>query len=219
MRLLEYNLKKEGFAVESVTTGTDALEKVRKAQFDLVVLDLMLPEMDGYEVIKRIRADKEISSVPVIMLTARSEEVDRVLGLELGADDYVTKPFSLRELIARVRAVLRRTAESVQKDTGIIRRGELLIDLESYQVKRGTEVIELGAKEFKLLGVLASKPGKVFSRERLLDEVWGDEVFVEPRTVDVHIRRLREKIEPDPSRPVYILTKRGLGYFFSGEGS
>ncbi len=217
LRLLEYNLKKEGFKIESATTGTDALRKVRKGDIDLVVLDLMLPEMDGYEVIRRMRREEQLSDIPVIMLTAKSEEVDRVLGLELGADDYVTKPFSLRELIARVKAVLRRTENSGQRDRGVIRVKGLVIDRDSYLVTRGGETIELGPREFQLLWVLASRPGKVFSRQRLLDEVWGDEVYVEPRTVDVHIRRLREKIEIDPSHPVYILTKRGVGYFFGGE--
>ena len=217
LRLLEYNLKKEGFKIDSATTGTEALGKVRKGDIDLVVLDLMLPEMDGYEVIRRMRREEQLSEIPVIMLTAKSEEVDRVLGLELGADDYVTKPFSLRELIARIKAVLRRTENSGQRDGGVISVKDLVIDRDSYLVTRGGEKIELGPREFQLLWVLASRPGKVFSRQRLLDEVWGDEVYVEPRTVDVHIRRLREKIETDPSHPVYILTKRGVGYFFGGE--
>ncbi len=217
LRLLEYNLQKEGFRIVSATTGAEALKRVRKGDIDLVVLDLMLPEVDGYEVIRRMKAREETNNIPVIMLTAKSEEVDRVLGLELGADDYVTKPFSVRELMARIKAVLRRTENAGRSDRKVISIKDLLIDLDSYQVTRGGKKIELGPREFKLLWVLASRPGKVFSRQRLLDEVWGDEIYVEPRTVDVHIRRLREKLEYDPSHPVYILTKRGVGYFFGVE--
>ncbi|RMG71320.1 MAG: DNA-binding response regulator [Nitrospirae bacterium] len=215
VRLLEHNLQREGFGTLSATNGVEALKRIKAGGISLVVLDLMLPEMDGYEVLRRIRQSEDTAHLPVIMLTAKGEELDRVLGLEMGADDYVTKPFSPRELLARIKAVLRRIEEKSQPQ-GIIKKADLVIDNEKFEVKKAGKTIELSAKEFKLLSLLASRPGKVFSREMLLDEVWGDEVYVEPRTVDVQIRRLREKLEDDPSRPVYILTKRGVGYFFSG---
>jgi DNA-binding response OmpR family regulator len=219
--LVSYNLKKQGFIPESAYNGAEALKKLKKGGFDLVILDLMLPEIDGLELCRILRADKALSSVPIIMLTARSEEIDRVLGLEMGADDYVVKPFSTRELMARVKAVLRR-APAAGRDEGagkIRKTGDIEIDLEKFLVKRKGKPVTLSAMEFRLLRYLAERPGKVFSRDFLLDSVWGNESFVEPRTVDVHVRRLREKIEDDPSMPVYLLTKRGVGYYFSEEAA
>ncbi len=211
LKLLEYNLQREGFIALTASSGIDALEILRKEEIDLVVLDLMLPEMDGYEVLRLMKSNRELSDIAVIMLTAKSEEIDKILGLELGADDYVTKPFSPRELIARIKAVLRR-ADKLKEEKSTLKG--LIIDKDRYEVLKDGKKIELSAREFKLLNFLASSPGRVYTRDRLLDEVWGDEVFVEPRTVDVHIRRLREKIEDNPSRPKYIKTKRGIGYYF-----
>ncbi len=214
--LLRYNLEREGFSVETVEDGISALKRLRDERFDLLILDLMLPEMDGLELCRTLRHDEGFSRLPIIMLTAKDDEVDRVLGLEMGADDYVTKPFSPREVVARVKAVLRRISEAQQPSRKtILKFGDLSIDTERFTVTKKGKEIELSAREFKLLIYLAERPGRVFSRTSLLDAVWGDEVFVEPRTVDVYIRRLREKIEDDPSKPRYILTKRGIGYYFS----
>jgi len=216
--LVSYNLRRQGFIAESAFNGADALKKLKKGKYDLLLLDLMLPEMDGMELCRVIRTDKAFSPIPIIMLTARSEEIDKVLGLELGADDYVTKPFSTRELMARVKAVLRRAPALPEEGKGkILRAGDLEIDGERFLVKKKEKPVTLSAMEFKLLYYLAERPGKVMSRDFLLDALWGDEAFVEPRTVDVHMRRLREKIEDDPSAPVYLLTKRGVGYYFGEE--
>jgi len=218
-RLLAYNLKNEGFIVETAADGITALKKLKAEKFDLMILDLMLPQMNGLELCKIVKQDKKLCSLPIIMLTAKGEEIDRVIGFELGADDYVTKPFSLRELIARIKAVLRRTKEKffLSEDEEIIKIGNFVIDGIRFKVYKENKLIQLSAIEFKLLHHLAKQPGVVFSREKLLDEVWGEQVYVEPRTVDVHIRRLREKIEDNPSSPRYILTKRGIGYYFSEE--
>jgi len=213
--LILYNLKKEGFSVDSVSDGEAALKKIRKGMYDLLILDLMLPGIQGTELCRILRNDPKTSGVPIIMLTARAEEVDKIVGLELGADDYVTKPFSPRELVARVKAVLRRTKEKpvVEK---ILKAGDLEINRERYTVlKKGTPV-KLSATEFKLLLFFAERKGKVYSREQLLDSIWRDEAFVEPRTVDVHIRRLRAHIEDDPAHPRYVKTMRGIGYLFNG---
>ncbi len=217
--LIAYNLKKGGFLSESAYGGWEGLEKARKGKFDIIILDLMLPGLDGFEVCRAIKSDSNLSAIPIIMLTARSEEMDRVLGLELGADDYVVKPFSPRELVARVKAVLRRTGpkRAEPAPSAVIKAGPLEIDTERFVVAKNQKNIELSAVEFKLLRYLAERPGKVFGRDFLLDAVWGGDAFVEPRTVDVHVRRLREKIEDDPSRPKYILTRRGVGYYFSTE--
>ncbi len=219
VRLVEYNLRKAGFSTESANTGVDALKKLRTKHYDLIILDLMLPEMDGFELCRIVKNDKAISSIPIIMLTARGEEVDRILGLELGADDYITKPFSPRELVARVKAILRRVEKgySSSEPEEVIRKGDLEIDVSKFKVYKRGLPLEVSVKEFRLLLHLATHPGRVFTRQRLLDEVWGDEVYIEPRTVDVHIRRLREKIEDNPSSPRYILTKRGVGYYFTEE--
>ena len=215
VELVLYNLRKEGFSVDSASDGESALKKVRKGTYDLLILDLMLPGIQGTELCRILRNDPKTSGVPIIMLTAKAEEVDKIVGLELGADDYVTKPFSPRELVARVKAVLRRSTEKPVKDK-IVKIGNLEINRERYTVSiKGTRV-KLSATEFKLLLFLAERKGKVYSREQLLDAIWRDEAFVEPRTVDVHIRRLRAHVEDDPAHPRYIKTMRGIGYFFDG---
>lgn len=214
VELLSYNLKKEGFSVDASYDGEDALLKLKKNNFDMIVLDLMLPGMDGLELLRVIRSDSGLSHLPVLLLTAKAEEIDRVIGLEMGADDYVTKPFSPRELVARVRALLRRAAKKEEEVVkGILRIGDIEIDRERYAVRVKDRDIKLSTTEFKLLLYLAERKGRIFTREQLLDAVWGDEVYVEPRTVDVHIRRLRQHIEDDPSRPRYIKTRRGAGYY------
>lgn len=210
--LVRHHLAKENYGVETVGDGEAALEALRKNAFDLIVLDLMLPGVQGLEVCRMLKNDPKHARVPIIMLTARNEEMDRVLGLELGADDYVTKPFSPRELVARVKAVLRR-AGSGAPTGGALHAGDLEIDPETYSVTRDGEKLELSATEFRLLYYLAGRKGKVFSRDQLLDAVWRDEAFVEPRTVDVHIRRLRSRVERDPARPELIRTRRGIGYY------
>jgi len=207
--LAKMYLEREGFHVETVGCGKEALSAMSD-NHDMVILDLMLPDIDGFEVLETVR---EISNVPVIMLTARGEEDDRVRGLELGADDYITKPFSPRELVARVKALLRR-AEPPGEAAKPIEVGRLRLDPASYRVTRAGKPIPLSTLEFRLLYFLASRPNKVFSRDQLLDTVWGSERFVTPRSVDVYVRRLREKIEADSENPVYLKTVRGAGYLF-----
>ena len=214
--LISYNLKKEGFSVDSALDGETAFAKIKKGRYDLVVLDLMLPGIQGMELCRILRNDPKTEALPIIMLTAKGEEVDKILGLEMGADDYVTKPFSPRELLARVKAVLRRSMEKPASEK-ILKAGELVIDRERYTVSVKGKPVKLSATEFKLLLFLVERKGKVFNREQLLDAVWSDEAFVEPRTVDVHIRRLRAHIEEDPAHPRYIKTLRGIGYFFDGK--
>jgi phosphate regulon transcriptional regulator PhoB len=216
VELVSYNLKKEGFTVESASDGSEALAKIRNNNYDLVILDLMLPGIQGMELCRILRNDPSTARLPIIMLTAKTEELDKVLGLEMGADDYMTKPFSPRELIARVKAVLRRSREKTSEER-MLKVGELEVDRERYTVSVKGRPVKLSATEFKLLLYLAERKGKVFSREQLLDAVWSDESFVEPRTVDVHIRRLRSQIEEDPANPKYIKTLRGIGYFFFEE--
>jgi phosphate regulon transcriptional regulator PhoB len=211
--LVRYNFRKEGFEVASFVSGKDGLEHLRRNPADLVLLDIMLPDLDGFEICKRLRAEERLKSLPVIFLTAKGEEIDRVLGLEIGADDYVVKPFSPRELVARVRAVLRRQARPAEK-LEVIEVPGLRLDARTQEVTARGEAIELSALEFKLLHFLASHPRRIFGREQLLDGVWGRDRFVTPRTVDVHIRRLREKIEAQPERPQFIQTVRGSGYRF-----
>ena len=215
--LVSYNLEREGFAVVRAFDGQAAWDKVRAEKPDLVVLDLMLPGMSGLEICKRIRGDAMTRNLPVIMLTARTDPVDIVLGLELGADDYVTKPFGVRELVARVRAVLRRQERerSAADSPGSFTFRGLHIDFDSCTVTVNRKKVELSAREFRLLQFLAGRPGRVYSRDQLLDRVWGDEAFVEPRTVDVHVSRLRAAIEPDKENPRYVLTVRGMGYKFA----
>jgi phosphate regulon transcriptional regulator PhoB len=211
--LIAYNLKKEGFAVDASSDGEAALGKIRKEHYDLLILDLMLPGIQGMELCRIVRNDPKTAGLPIIMLTAKGEEIDRILGLEMGADDYMAKPFSPRELVARVKAVLRRGSEKPVKEK-ILKIGDIEIDRERYIASvRGTPV-KLSATEFKLLLFLAERRGRVFSRNQLLDAIWRDEAFVEPRTVDVHIRRLRTQIERNPANPKYIKTMRGIGYVF-----
>jgi len=216
LELISYNLKKEGFEVSSASDGNEALVRIKKADFDFLILDLMLPGVQGMELCRILRNSPVTRHIPVIMLTAKGEEIDRIIGLETGADDYMTKPFSPRELVARVKAVLRRTSERVADDR-TIRVGDLLINKETYTVLKKNLPITLSSTEFRLLLYLAERKGKVFSRDQLLDAAWKDEAFVEPRTVDVHIRRLRTQIEDDPSDPRYIKTRRGIGYYMDAE--
>ena len=214
--LISYNLEKNGFAVVKAYDGETALKQVRALSPHLMILDLMLPGIQGIDVCKRIRSDPEHAALPIIMLTAKGTEVDKVLGLEVGADDYVTKPFSVKELLARVRSLLRRSA--MEKEPGgkdIFDYRGLRIDYTSHLVTVNGERVDLSPTEFRLLKFLALNPGRVYTRDQLLDRVWGDETFVEPRTVDVHIKRLRAQIEKDMARPQYILTVRGFGYKFT----
>ncbi|MBF0557550.1 MAG: response regulator [Nitrospirae bacterium] len=223
VELVSYNLKKEGFQVEAAYDGETALKMIRTAPYDLIVLDLMLPGVQGLELCRIIRNDPALASTPIVMLTAKGEEVDKVLGLEIGADDYMIKPFSPRELVARIKAILRRSehqkpspADEDKKTGQPLKIRDISIDKEKYLVTVGKKHLKLSATEFKLLVYLCERPNKIYNREHLLDAVWGDDVFVEPRTVDVHIRRLRTKIEDDPNNPKYIKTMRGIGYFFEG---
>lgn len=206
-------LTREGFQVSTARDGEAALTAFSASKPDLIVLDLMLPKLDGLEVFKRLRG---YSAVPVIMLTAKGEETDRIVGLELGADDYITKPFSPRELVARVKAVLRRATTGTVLDTGerVLVRGELRIDPRARTVSVGDKAVELTSKEFDLLWFLASHPGQVFTRTQLLDHVWGYEYYGDASTVTVHVRRLREKTEPNPAEPHFITTVWGVGYKF-----
>ncbi len=214
VELVRYNFRKEGFEVESFLTGKQGLEYLRHRHADLILLDILLPDLDGLEICKRLRAHERLRTVPVIFLTAKGEEIDRVLGLELGADDYVVKPFSPRELIARVKAVLRRQVRAAEK-LEVVEAGSLRLDSQTQELTVGGKPVELSTLEFKLLHFLVSNPRRIFSRDRLLDEVWGSDRFVTPRTVDVHIHRLREKIEADSEKPQYLQTVRGAGYRFS----
>ncbi len=218
VELVRYNFRKEGFEVESFHRGQEGLEYLRRHPADLALLDILLPDEDGFSICRRLRADERLKSLPVIFLTAKGEEIDRVLGLEIGADDYVVKPFSPRELVARVKAVLRRQARPEEKKE-IVEIGEVHLDVRTQEVTVRGRPVELSTLEFKLLHFLASHPRRIFSRDHLLDEVWGRDRFVTPRTVDVHIRRLREKIEAEPSKPVHLQTVRGSGYRFSSESS
>ncbi len=213
-KLLAYPLRKEGYDVIPALDGREALERLRDNNFDLVVLDVMLPRMDGFDVCRAIRSR---STVPIIMLTAKTEETDKVLGLELGADDYITKPFSVREFRSRVKAVLRRAALA-QPEAQLeepIEAGELSIDFEKRSVVVRDESVRLTYVEFEILAALARAPGRVFSRTMLLERVWGDAAYRDPRTIDVHIRHLREKLEQESKTPELILTVRGVGYRFT----
>ena len=214
--LLEYNLEKNGYEVLRAETGEKGLTILKNMQVDLVLLDYMLPGMDGIEVLKNIRSSQELVTLPVIMLTAKGEEFDKVLGLEMGADDYLSKPFGIRELLARIKALLRRSSlekiETQPEEKLLI--GELVINNTAREVTVGGEPITLSLKEFELLYLLASHRNRVFTREQLLELIWGYEYSGETRTVDVHVRNLRKKIEPDPEQPRYIQTVRGMGYKF-----
>ena len=216
VELISYNLEQEGFAVIKAYDGQMAWERVKTAKPDLVVLDLMIPGIHGLEVCKLIRRDAATETLPIIMLTAKSDQVDKILGLELGADDYVTKPFNIRELIARIRAVLRRYEGRQQKELSETFAFQgLSVNFGSCTVAVDGKKVDLSSREFKLLKFFTGHPGRVYSRDQLLDYVWGDEAFVEPRTVDVHISRLRATIEQDKENPKYILTVRGIGYKFA----
>lgn len=216
VELVRYNFRREGFEVDGFTRGREGLEHLRRNPADLVLLDILLPDEDGFEICRRLRADARLKSVPVIFLTAKGEEMDRIIGLEIGADDYVVKPFSPRELVARAKAVLRRQ-ERVAENREVVEAGSLRLDTRTQEATVRGRSVELSALEFKLLYFLASHPRHVFNRDRLLDEVWGRDRFVTPRTVDVHIRRLREKIEEFPNRPHFLQTVRGSGYRFTPE--
>lgn len=214
VNIIAFNLKKEGYEVLTAGDGEEAVEIVEKHQPDLILLDIMMPKMDGYEACRKIR---EKYNIPIIMLTARAEELDKVLGLEMGADDYVTKPFGTRELIARVKANLRRSVvknEPAVEKGNVLKFGKLEIDLDKFEARKDGKALELTYREFELLKFLAQNLRQVFSRETLLEKVWGYEYYGDVRTVDVTVRRLREKIEDNPGKPEYIITKRGVGYSF-----
>ena len=212
--ILKFNLKKEGFSTLEAYDGERAVELAVNEMPDLILLDVMLPKMDGFSVCRKLR---QTMSTPILMLTAKEEEVDKVLGLELGADDYITKPFSQRELMARIKANIRRTSleNSDTANITMIKSGAIVINVDRYEVKRDDLCIELTLREFELVKFLALHPGQIFSRENLLEKVWGYEYYGDVRTVDVTIRRVREKLERDPANCEYILTKRGVGYYFS----
>jgi DNA-binding response OmpR family regulator len=213
-KLLSFPLRREGYDVVGAVDGQEALDRLQEASFDLVVLDVMLPKVDGFEVCRRLRAK---SGVPIIMLTAKTEEIDKVLGLELGADDYITKPFSLREFRSRVKAVLRRASLAREQEVPeeALVQGDLTIDFEKRAVSAAGRIARLTYVEFEILAALARSPGRVFSRTQLLERVWGDSAYRDPRTVDVHIRHLREKLEADAREPELIVTVRGVGYRFA----
>jgi two-component system, OmpR family, response regulator len=210
--LLSYPLRKDGYHVTSVLDGGEALQRFEEGRFDLVILDVMLPHVGGVEVCRQLRSR---SQVPIIMLTAKGSETDKVAGLEVGADDYITKPFSMREFRSRVKAALRRSRMGGETlEDGSIECGELRIDFDRRMVTLGEEEVRVTYVEFEILGALARSPGKVLTRETLLEHVWGDSDYRDPRTVDVHIRHLREKLERDPKEPEYLFTVRGVGYRF-----
>jgi len=210
--LLEYNLVREGYLVRTLSGAKDTLKELESVKPDLILLDVMLPDIDGFELCREIRRSSNLARTPVLFLTARSDEVDRVLGLEIGGDDYMTKPFSPRELVARVKAHLRR--EDREQETGILELGPFRLDQSARRVFLHGRELSLTSTEFKLLEFFLTHPGRAYSRDQLLEEVWGQQRFVTPRTVDVHIRRLREQIEEQPDDPRYLTTVRGFGYRF-----
>jgi DNA-binding response OmpR family regulator len=216
VELVTYNFTREGYKVSSAADGEEALDALKSGDFGLIILDLMLPGLQGNELCRIIRNNPKTTHIPIIMLTAKNEVADRVQGLETGADDYMAKPFSPRELIVRANAVLRRGSGGAPAD-GIVRIGSLRINKAHYSVSKGAAALHLSATEFALLLYLAERKGRVFGREQLLDAVWRDNAFVEPRTVDVHIRRLRLQIEDNPGRPVIVKTRRGIGYYVDDE--
>lgn len=212
VELLKYNLEANGYKTYFALNGTEGLRIAKENKPDLILLDIMLPEIDGFDICKEIRKDKDIEKISIIMLTAKGEEFDKILGLELGADDYITKPFSIRELMARIKAVLRRNKKDDK--SRILKINELTIDMDRHEVIKNNEKIELTLKEYELLKLLVLNKGKVLTRDFLLDKIWGYEYYGETRTVDVHVRHLRKKIEVDDSNPIYIETVRGIGYKF-----
>lgn len=210
---IKYNLELDGYEVDVSYNGEEALKKMDENIYNLIVLDIMLPKIDGLILLKKIR---ERSSIPVIMLTAKGEDEDKILGFEYGADDYMTKPFNILELRARIKALLRRTYDLTANKNEIIKVGDIMIDVPSRKVNVGGRPVDLTAKEFDILFLLLTNPNKVYSRETLLEIIWGYDYYGDSRTVDVHIRRLREKIEKDPGNPQYVLTKWGVGYYYKG---
>ena len=212
---IKFNLENEGYQVDTGSDGEEAVDKARVGQYDLIILDLMMPRIDGLQACMKIR---EFSNVPVIMLTAKGEDADKIIGFECGADDYITKPFNILELKARIRALLRRAgaAAQQQREADRLTQGSITLDISERAAWRDGEPVDLTAKEFDLMALLMQNPGRVYSRENLLNLVWGYEYIGEFRTVDVHIRRLREKLEPDPANPEHILTKWGVGYYLAG---
>ncbi len=214
-QLIKYNLETNGYKVLTFESGESLLNECKSATPDLFILDIMLPGIDGLEVCRQLRQNFRTKNIPIIMLTAKSEEFDKVLGLELGADDYITKPFSVRELVARVKAIFRRVNQSLSDEFEVIRHGDISIDCVRREVCKGGNLLELPLKEFELLKILILNKGKVLSRDLLLEKVWGFDYYGETRTVDVHIRYLRQKIEDDDNNPIYIETVRGIGYRFN----
>ena len=215
VELLDFNLKNSGYETFIATDGIEAVRIAKEEKPNLILLDLMIPGMDGFDVCKEIKKDKEMKNTSIIMLTAKGEELDKILGLELGADDYITKPFSVRELLARVKAVLRRTASFNMEENDIYESKSLKVDFERHEVKIQGNKVDLTLKEFELLQILIKNKGKILKREMLLDKIWGYEYIGETRTVDVHIRYLRKKIEEDGKNPKFIETIRGVGYRFN----
>ena len=214
--LIVYNLEREGFSVFRAYDGEKALKIIASERPDLMILDLMLPGVQGLEVCRHVRKIPETARLPIIMLTAKGDEVDKIVGLEVGADDYMTKPFSVRELIARVRALLRRADQTAPDEAkGVFSFRGLKVNYDAYSVTRDGKLLELTPTEVRLLIFFTRNPGRVFTREQILSRVWGEQSFVEPRTVDVHIRRLRSQLEKDPENPEFILTVRGIGYKFT----
>ena len=216
-RLVSYNLEAAGYSVTTFESGEALMKALEKGVPNLFILDLMLPGMDGLEICRRLKSGQATHNIPIIMLTAKAEDFDKVLGLELGADDYLAKPFGVRELTARVKAVLRRLASTSAADEGAGRlsHGDIVVDLDRREVFRKGEIVDLPLKEFEVLKTLMQNKGRVLSRDFLLEKIWGFDYFGETRTVDVHIRYLRQKIEDDDNNPVYIETVRGIGYKFS----
>jgi len=209
---LKHSLEHEGYTVECAYDGEEGLKQLNKGGIDLVILDVMLPKKDGFSVCREIRS---YSNVPIIMLTAKGEDIDKIIGIEIGADDYLTKPFNTRELLARIKALLRRARMDYDRDKGdVLDLGELKLDLKSRRVFLKEKEIDLTTKEFDILYILAKSPGRVYSRENLLELIWGYDFYGDERTVDVHIRRIREKLEENPGHPHWILTKWGVGYYY-----
>lgn len=216
--LIKYNLEANSYKVLTFVSGESLLNEVKNTVPDLFILDIMLPGMDGYEVCRNLRQNQRTKNIPIIILTAKNDEFDKVLGLELGADDYITKPFSVRELLARVKAIIRRVNISIPDESEIIRHRDLSIDCTRREVYKNGELIEMPLKEFELLKLLAQNKGRVLSRDQLLEKIWDYDYYGETRTVDVHVRYLRQKIEDDDNNPTYIETIRGIGYKFNDKG-
>lgn len=215
---IKFNLETEGYQVEAAYNGSDCIDLARTGEFDLIILDIMMPQVSGLEACMQIR---EFSTVPIIMLTAKGDDMDKIIGFEYGADDYMTKPFNILELKARVRALLRRSALSkgAEAAASVVTIGDITIDCDKRTANSGGEFVELTSREFDLVELLMKNPGRVYSRENLLNLIWGYEYQGDVRTVDVHIHRLREKLEKNPAEPEYIITKWGVGYYFKGQNT